>query len=104
MIENIQYKFKPQETSPWIRDGQEMCIHKGLTDYCMFFGIPCFVVQVWEGQDRDAHVVEYAIINKNDKQLVFIDRRHDVIEYIIENIASQMMDDQANKEKDHSEE
>jgi hypothetical protein len=91
MIENIQYKFKPTETSPGFHDGQEMCIHRGLTEYCAELRVPCFVVQLWEGADKEAHVVGYAIINKDTKQLVFTDRRHDVCEYIIENIANQMM-------------
>lgn len=91
MVYNIQYMFKPESSmSPGFKDNQEVCVHKGLTEYAQDLGVPIFVLQMWEGSGKDSHVTGYTIIDKETNKIVFIDGRHDVIEYIIEQFAANM--------------
>ncbi len=87
MIINLQHLFKPKETSPGLKEGQETCVHRGLTEYAGELGVPYFGLQLWEGTGEDAHVEGYALVNKDTKQIVFVDQRHQVCEYILETIS-----------------
>ena len=87
MIINLQHLFKPKETSPGLKEGQEACVHKGLTEYAEKLGIPYFGLQLWEGAGEDTHVEGYALVNKDTKQVEFIDSRSQVCEYILETIS-----------------
>ena len=79
--------------SPGFIDGQEVCVHKGLTDYAQRLGVDYFIVQCWEGQGKDSRIVNYSIIDKNTKQVVFMDPRVHVCEYVLENIANSMKEE-----------
>ena len=57
-----------------------------------------FVLQLWEGKDQEAHVTGYAVIDKDSKQVLFVDRRHDVVEYIIEQFAVQLQKQEQTEE------
>ena len=95
---SLQYMFKPEHMSPGFQEGQEVCVHKGLTEHASECGVPVFVLQIWEGKDKEAHVTGYAVIDKDSKQVLFVDSRHDVMEYIIEQLASQMQKEDEEKE------
>jgi hypothetical protein len=90
--------FKPKDMSPGFEEGQEVCVHKGLTGYALECGVPAFVLQLWEGKDQEAHVTGYAVIDKDSKQVLFVDRRHDVVEYIIEQFAVQLQKQEQTEE------
>ena len=90
MIINLQHKFKPTDVSPGPQEGQEVCVHSGLTNYAAECEVPAFVLEVWEGEGEDTRLTNYLVIDKNTKQIVFADHRHDVIEYIIECFGEQM--------------
>lgn len=87
MIINLQHLFKPKETSPGLKEGQEACVHRGLTEYAGELGVSYFGLQLWEGAGEDAHVEGYALVNKDTKQIVFVDQRPQVCEYILETIS-----------------
>ena len=97
-IISLQYMFKPKDMSPGFQEGQEVCVHKGLTGYALECGVPAFVLQLWEGKDQEAHVTGYAVIDKDSKQVLFVDRRHDVVEYIIEQFAAQLQKQEQTEE------
>ncbi len=87
MIINLQHLFKPKETSLGFEEGQETCVHRGLTEYAGGLGVPYFGLQLWKGSGEDAHVEGYALVNKDTKQVVFVDQRPQVCEYILETIS-----------------
>ena len=89
-IVNIQHKFKPQHLSPGFHPGQQVCVHKGLTEYAVQNNVPAFVLQLWEGEGINIRVTGYSLIDKESGKTIFTDHRHDVIEYMIESIAYQM--------------
>ena len=97
MIYNLQYKFKPEEMSPGFEEGQQVCVHAGLTSYAKDLGVSCFVLQLWRGSGESSYVEGYAMVNTQSKQIFFVDHRHDVCEYTIEQIAYKM---QSQKESD----
>lgn len=93
-IISLQYLFKPQQMSPGLVDGQEACVYKRLTDYAQELELPFFVIQCWEGKGKDSTIVNYAIIDKNTKQILFMDPRTEVCEYILETYAEKLEENQ----------
>lgn len=89
MTYNIQYKFKPENTSPG-PNKCEVCVDKGLTDYAVKLNVPCFALQVWEGSGENARIISYWIIDKNTQKPIFQDSRSQVCEYILENISNEL--------------
>ena len=87
MTYNIQYKYKPANVTPGPKEGQEMCIHRGLTEYCEMLKVPAYVLQIWEGSGEEASIVNYVLVDVKEKKPIFEDHRYSVIEYIIENIS-----------------
>ena len=89
-VVNIQHRLKPPHLSPGFKEGQQVCVHKGLTEYAIACGVPAFVLQLWEGSDETIHVSGYSLVEKDTNKIIFTDHRHDVIEYMIESIAYQL--------------
>lgn len=86
MIHNIQYKFKPKELSPGLKEGQEATVCEGLTRYAQSLGVPCFALRLWEGEGEESKMVGYALVDMTTQQVFFTDHRYDVCEYILENV------------------
>jgi len=97
MIINLQYKFKPENISPG-PDGTEICVDKNLTEYAADLGLSVYVIQVWEGQNEDSHIERYIIFDSKLKKPIFSDHRYHVVEYILENIAAQVENNQTEDE------
>lgn len=77
---------KPINLSPGPGEGQEMCVHKGLTEYCQELEVPAFVMQIWEGDEMTG----YVLIDMATKKTIFSDHRYGVIEYMIECISKEI--------------
>lgn len=90
MIKNIQYMFKPENTSPGFEPGQEVCVDKYLTEYCQVKEIPYVVMQSWRGSGEETYKEGYILVNTTTKQIEFTDERPQVLEYIIESISNHL--------------
>ena len=89
-IVNLQYLFKPGEMSPGLDEGQEACVDRGLTEYAAELGVSCFALQLWEAKGDESHIVQYALIDKDTKKIIFMDSRVHVCEYVLENISQHL--------------
>lgn len=89
MVYNIQYKFKPKDTFPG-PNKCEVCFDSTLTGYANELGVPCFVLQVWEGSGENARITSYWVVDKNTQKTIFQDPRPQVCEYILENISNEL--------------
>jgi len=98
MTYNLQYRFKPAEMSPGFEEGQQVCVHSGLTAYAKSLGVPCFALQLWRGEGETSYVEGYALVDMQTKQILFIDHRHDVCEYNIEQIAYKLSEQKESTE------
>ena len=81
--------------SPGFEEGQEACIHKRLTDYAKELNIPYFGLQLWRGSGEDSYVEGYALVDKNTNQVMFMDSRIDVCEYMLEMMSKRTQENEA---------
>jgi len=92
MTTNLQYLFKSPNSSPG-PNGTEICVDKRLTEYSKELGLKFYVVQLWEGNDEDTQLINYIVIDPEQKIQIFSDPRSQVIEYILENISNNQQTD-----------